>query len=373
MKIIIDALGLPLLGGARTSTIGWIAALAKYDKSNRYVVYLSRPEERLRKFTNIEIRVIPLQNRFAVRLWAQISLPYLVSREHANLLHCMKNLGVVSVPCPVVITINDLSHMLLRELYPWIDGLYWQFIQPIILRNAKRIIAISESTKRDLIRFYNLNPDKIVIIYPSCDEQFCQHYESWRLEQIRVKYGLPNSFILYIGSFGVHKNVKTLIRAFAHIAPEVPHSLVLVRGAHHTTSDRTIEREISVFGLENRVLILGPVPDDEIPGFYQLADLFVLVSLNEGFGLVLLEAMACGTPIVAARSGGVPEVVGDAAYLLDNPTDPMAVADAILMVLTDRERRTEMSIKGLTRSRRFTWEQTARSTLELYETVSKSE
>ncbi|MEM4406793.1 MAG: glycosyltransferase, partial [Candidatus Methanomethylicaceae archaeon] len=154
-------------------------------------------------------------------------------------------------------------------------------------------------------------------------------------------------------------------------ARETSHSLVLVRGAHHTTSDRTIEQEVSILGLEDRVLILGPVPEDELPCFYQLADLFVLISLNEGFGLVLLEAMACGTPILAARTGSVPEVVRDAACLLDNPTDPAAVAAAILMILADREKLAEMSVKGLIRSRDFTWEGTARHTIELYKLVAR--
>jgi len=166
--------------------------------------------------------------------------------------------------------------------------------------------------------------------------------------------------------------VKTLIRAFAHVAREVPHGLVLVRGAHHTSSDRTIDQEVSALGLEDRVWILGPIPSDELPCFYHLADLFVLVSLNEGFGLVLLEAMACGTPVLATRVGGVPEVVGDAACLLDNPTDPKAVADAILRLLADRERLAEMKARGLARSQEFAWERTAKLTLELYEVVNRN-
>ncbi|MGB9898578.1 glycosyltransferase family 4 protein [Thermanaerothrix sp.] len=372
MRIVIDALGLPILGGARTSALGWINALGEYDRDNYYTVYLSQFENSLARFSNIEQRVVPVRSRFAIRVWAQLYFPFLLARKRATLLHCMKNLGVVAAPCPTIITINDLSHLILRHFYPWLDGFYWRFVQPFILRNAQRIIAISESTKRDLIRFYHLDPDKIVTIYPSCDEEFRQPCGPWRLKQVQSKYGLPKSFIMYVGSFGVHKNVKTLIRAFAQVAREVPHGLVLVRGAHHTTSDRSVEQEVSALGLEDRVWILGPIPDDELPCFYHLADLFVLVSLNEGFGLVLLEAMACGTPILAARSGGMPEVVGDAAYLIDNPMDPAEVASAIIMLLSDQQKLAEMSIKGLERSQNFTWEQTAKRTVELYETVGKN-
>jgi glycosyltransferase involved in cell wall biosynthesis len=372
MRIVIDALGLPILGGARTSALGWINALAEYNKDNYYLVYLSQPEDILSRYPNIEQKVIPLHNRFVIRIWAQVFLPYLLTREQADVLHCMKNLGIVGAPCPTIITINDLSHLILRHLYPWPDGVYWQFVQPFILRRAEKIIAISENTRRDLIHFYRLDPKKVVTIYPSCDERFRWPCEPWRAEQLRIKYKLPDSFILYVGSFGVHKNVKTLIRAFAYVAREVPHGLVLVRGAQHTSSDHTIEQEASILGLEDRVWILGPIPDDELPYFYHLADLFVLVSLNEGFGLALLEAMACGTPVLATCAGGVPEVVGDAACLLDNPTDPKAVADMILSLLSDRERLAEMRAKGLARSQEFTWERTAKLTLELYERVNRN-
>lgn len=370
MRIVIDALGLPILGGARTSALGWINALGEYGRDNHYIVYLSRPEDSLSRFSNVEQRVIPIYNRFAIRIWAQFFLPRLLACERATLLHCMKNLGILSAPCPTIITVNDLSHLILRQLYPWPDSFYWQFVQPLILRHAERIIAISESTRRDLIRFYHLDSDKVVTIYPSCDGQFRRPCELWMATQVQSKYRLPDSFILYIGSLGVHKNVKTLIQAFAYVAREVPHGLVLVRGAHHTTSDRTVEQEVSTWGLEDRVRILGPIPVDELHCLYHLADLFVLISLNEGFGLVLLEAMACGTPVLAARSGGIPEVVGDVACLVDDPTDPAAVAAAILMLLGDQERLAEMSAKGFARSQDFTWERAARRTLELYEMVN---
>ena len=372
MRIAIDALGLPILGGARTSALGWIKALGEYDKDNHYIVYLSRPEDVLSRYPNIEQKVVPLHNRFAIRIWAQVFLPYLLAREQADVLHCTKNLGIVGAPCPTIITINDLSHLILRHLYPWPDGFYWQFVQPFILRHAERIIAISENTRQDLIHSYRLDPEKVVTIYPSCDEQFRRPCEPWTAKQLQSKYRLPNSFILYVGSFGVHKNVKTLIRAFAHVAREVPHGLVLVRGARHTSSDRTIDQEVSALGLEDRVWILGPIPSDELPYFYHLADLFVLVSFNEGFGLVLLEAMACGTPVLATCAGSVPEVVGDAACLLDNPTEPKTVADAILSLLADRERLAEMKARGLARSQEFTWERTAKLTLELYEMVNRN-
>jgi len=373
LRIAIDALGLPPFGGAKASALGWLAALGRYGRENHYLVFLSRPEEVLSPFPNIEQRVIQMHNRFAVRIWAQLRLPRLLAREKVDLLHSMKNLSVFGVPCPTIITINDLSHVILRDLYPWADGLYWQTIQPRILRRATQIIAISENTKRDLARFYGLEANKIVTIYPSCDDRFRQPCEPKELERVRAKHDLPESLLLYVGGLGVHKNVTTLVRAFARIADEIPHGLVLVGGAHHTTSDRGLAQEVAALGLADRVWILGSVPEEDLPPLYHLADLFLLASLNEGFGLVLLEAMACGTPVLAARSGSVPEVVGNAGWLVDNPLDAEEFATAIVALLADRDMLAEMSARGLERSRIFTWEQTAKRTLTLYREMANEQ
>ncbi len=370
MRIAIDALGLPPFGGARTSALGWLAALGRYDQENHYMLFVSsHAEEALMPFPNMEQRIIPLQNRFTARIAAQLLLPRLLAEDKADLLHSMKNLGVVGAPCPTIVTVNDLSHVVLRRLYPWADGIYWQFIQPRILRRARRVIAISENTRHDLMRWYGMEANRVVTLYPSCDERFRQPCTPEEQQRVREKYGLPQSLLLYVGGLGVHKNVGTLVQAFGRIAGEIPHGLVLVGGAHHTTSDRTLEEEVAALGLAERVWMLGSVPAEDLTPLYQLADLFVFASLNEGFGLVLLEAMACGTPVLAARTGSVEEVVGDCGRLVDDPLDVEGFAAAIVTLLGDRDGRMEMSAKGLERSRMFTWEETAKHTLALYREV----
>ncbi|MGQ9494393.1 MAG: glycosyltransferase family 4 protein [Anaerolineae bacterium] len=369
MRIAIDALGLPPFGGARTSALGWLSALGAYDRDNYYVVYVSRPEEVLAGFKNIEQRVVPIGNRFAVRIWAQICLPYLLARKRVRLLHSVKNLSILGAPCPTVVTVNDLSHLVLRHLYPWVDGFYWRVVQPYVLRNATRVIAISENTKRDLIRFYGLEAEKIVTIYPSCDERFWQCCSQDRLNEVRDKYRLPDLYLLYVGGLAIHKNVRTLIQAFAYIADKVPHGLVIIGGAHHTTSDRGLKTEVAALGVKGRVRMLESIPVDDLPCLYRLADLFVSLSLNEGFGLALLEAMACGTPVLAARRGSIPEVVGEAGVLVDDPMDARAVAINILQLLSDRRRLEEMRRRGIARAGAFSWKKTAAETISLYNEV----
>lgn len=369
LRIAVDALGLPPVGGARTSTLNWLLALAERGQEHHYLVFVSQAETVLTSLPNVEQRIVEIRHRLRVRVWAQLRLPAVLAAEEVHLLHCMKNLGVIGAPCPTIVTVNDLTHVILEEIYPWVDRLYWRRLQPCVLRHAARVIAISENTRRDLERFYDLNGTRIVTIYPSCSMEFRRSYAAEDLERVRAKYDLPDSFLLYVGGLGVHKNVVTLIRAFRLIHDEVHHGLVLVGGEHHTTSDHRLASEVSELGLTERVLILGSIPQEDLPPLYHLADLFLTASLNEGFGLVLLESMACGTPILAAATGSIPEVVGHAAKLVADPFDAQAFADSIRALLTEPETCAEMSAEGLERSRAFTWERTADQTLALYEEV----
>jgi len=371
LYIAIDALGLPRFGGARASAIGWLAALARHGANHRYLVLLSRPEDDLLRFQNIRQKVVPLRNRFLVRIWAQLTVPSLLGREHIDLLHSMKNLGIFGAPCPTIVTVNDLTHMVLRHLYPWADGFYWQHIQPRLLQSASRIIAISENTRRDLLRFYPLSEDHVVTIYPACDERYYQPCDRGEMDRVRAKYGLASRLLLYVGGLGVHKNVITLVRAFGRVAGQIPHTLVLVGGVHHTSSDCHLSDAVAALGLSDRVRLLGSVPDEDMVPLYHVADLFLLASLNEGFGLVLVEAMACGLPVVAARAGSVPEIVDNAAWLIDDPRDDAAFGEAIGHSLADEAMRAELRARGLMRANHFSWHNTARQTLELYADVSR--
>ena len=369
MRIAVDALGLPRFGGAKASATGWLAALARHGPENQYLVFLSRPEESLSPFANVRQRIVPVSNRFLVRIWAQLVIPQVLAHEQIDLLHNVKNLGVFGAPCPTIVTVNDLSHVVLQRLYPRADGFYWERIQPRLLRRAARVIAISENTRQDLLRLYRLEAERVVTIHPACDERYYQPCAAVELRRVHSRYGLPQKMLLYVGGLGVHKNVITLVRAFGRIANAVPHGLVVVGGAHHTTSDHDLSREAAAMGLSDRVWNLGSVPEEDLRPLYHQADLFLLASLNEGFGLVLVEAMACGLPVVAAGTSSVQEVVGDAARLIDDPTDGAAFAGAMLELLANRETLSEMRQRGLDRSRLFSWERTAVKTLALYHDI----
>lgn len=370
MRIVFDAIGLPRFGGARSSAVGWLAALAAHSPENSYWVFVSRHEPELAGFTNLEQKIAPVGNRFLVRLWAQAVIPFFLHRVRADLFHAAKNLSVLGAPCPVIITVNDLTHVILRADYPWLDNLYWERVQPLMFRRATRIIAISESTRQGLIRVYGLDGRKVAAIYPSCHARYRQVTDESTRVAVRQRYGLPEAYLLYVGGLGLHKNVSTLVASFDAISGRIPQGLVLVGGKYHTSSDQALFRQVVEKGRARRIWLLDAVPEEDMPAIYQMADLFVLPSLNEGFGLTLIEAMASGIPVIAGRAGAIPEVVGDAGCLLENIRDQGALAEALLALVNSPAQRAELARRGRERAGAFSWESTAQQTLALYADVS---
>ncbi len=372
MKIVIDALGLPLRGGARTSALGWLQALGQYGAEHHYDVFLSRPEPVLDQYPAIHQRLVNIENRFKLRIWAQWNLPRILKKERPDIFHAMKNLTVFGVPVPSVITINDLTHIVLADLFPPIDGVYWRVVQRLMLKQVDRIIAISDSTKQDLIKAYHLPADKVSVIYPACDPDFGKPDKTASEQDVRVKYDLVKPVILYVGGWAVHKNLPTLVKAFAEIAQQVPHQLVIVGGKHHTSSYTGFDALLQDARLIDRVKLLGTVPDEDLPQLYRITDLFVLPSLNEGFGLSLLEAMTCGAPALVSRSSSLPEVGGDCVAWVNDPRNITEWAEQLSLLLKDSDRREQLRQQGLAQAQKFNWRQTAANTLYLYDGLVRS-
>jgi len=369
MRIAVDALGLPPYGGARSSALAWLTALAELDRDNEYIVFLSRREAILRQFSNLDQRVVPASGRFLPRVWAQVSLPGIVRRERIDLVHFMKNLGAFFVPCASILTINDLTRLAFPKMFSRVDVAYWKLLQPLLLNRVDGIIAISESTKRDIISWFRVPEEKVIVIYPAQRALFRVLNDRANVDKMRSKYKLSN-MILYVGGMAVHKNLITLIKAFFLLkqGKGIPHRLVVVGGQYHTHNETRVLDLVSDWGPQE-VIFTGVVSDEDLVALYNAADLSVLPSLYEGFGLVALEAMACGVPVVASRAGALPEVIGDAGILVDNPTNESELAAAMDRVLSDQALKQKLMAAGLQRASHFSWENTAQSTLEVYQEI----
>lgn len=376
MRVLFDALGLPPYGGAKSSALGWIRSVAERGVEHQFIAIVSKHEPVLEGLANLEQFVVSPSGRFSVRIWAQICLPWIVRARNVDLVHFTKNHGCFFVPCSTVITINDLSRLHYPTMFSHVDVLYWKTIQHVLLRSVDRIIAISENTKRDLMRFYYLPPEKIQVIYPAISPRFRSREASTKeVSEVLQRYEIRSPYILSVGGMAVHKNVYTALCAFYSLLDQgylTDYMFVIVGGLFHTHNDQRLF-DLADQHNNQQIRFTGAVDDEDLPYIFAGASLFVYPSLYEGFGIAPLEAMACGVPVLAARSGSVPEVVGDAGWLLDDPLDVKGFAAAIVTLVADRDMLAEMSARGLERSRIFTWEQTAERTLALYREVANEQ
>jgi len=272
-------------------------------------------------------------------------------------------------PRRTVVTFHDaiVSKLQARELpvdaYPRLAMLGVRVSQAGIRRVAA-VITVSESSRRDLLRFTDFKPSRVHVIPEGVSERF-RPPDSQDGDHPKWAEG-RRPRILHVGHCGVYKNIEGILRSIALLVRRLGPQVLFVKvGGPFTQSQLAL---IARLGLERHVQHLGRVPAKDLPGVYADADLVLMPSLHEGFGLPVLEAMACGTPVIASNQGSLPEVVGDAGLLVE-PTDVEAIAAAAERLLTDAELRADLRMRGLERARTFTWERTARETLAVYEKV----
>jgi glycosyltransferase involved in cell wall biosynthesis len=300
----------------------------------------------------------------------QLQWPALLRRSRADLFYSPYFVAplLVTDACPAIVTVHDL----IFDRYPaymprrWARP-YYRLLMALSVRRARRVVAVSRATAADLTHYYRTPPDKVAVVLEGVDPSFATAGED-QLAAIRQRYDLKRSFVLTVGARRPHKNQARLVRAFARI-PNGGCDLVFAGPADDRFPDEA-RRAVEDTGLNGKVRFLDWVPESDLPGLYALADLVALPSLVEGFGLPALEAMACGTPVLAANASSLPEVVGGAGVLVD-PYDEEAMAAALGELLADRALRHRLARAGLARAATFTWQQAARRTLEIFEDTRK--
>jgi glycosyltransferase involved in cell wall biosynthesis len=243
----------------------------------------------------------------------------------------------------------------------------------IAARRATRVLTVSESSKRDILKFVNIPPEKIDVIHNAYDDRFSMEPREEDVSRVRERYQLHDEFVLYAGNVKPHKNLGRVIEAFHHVHKRGLDHLRLVLIGDDISKYAALRRAVHQHQLHKYVRFLGYLSEQTLAVMYRLASVFVFPSLYEGFGLPPLEAMASGTPVVTSNVSSMPEVAGDAALLVD-PYDPAAIADAIFNVLTDASLREDLRRRGIARAHQFSWEASVRRVREIYgEVTSGSE
>ncbi len=288
----------------------------------------------------------------------------------ADVVHCTEHLLVPTAHVPTVLTVHDVVYVTHPEWHlPW-NHRFLRLAMPRFVRGADAIIAVSDYTRRDVVSLLHADPAKVHVIHEGVDARFQPVREPEALAEVRTRYHLRPPYILYVGAIEPRKNLPMLLRAFAALChePGFQHQLVIAGGKGWLYDE--VFATASGLGLGDRCLFPGHVPDQDLPALYSAADIFTFPAYFEGFGLPPLEAMACGTPVVSSGAASLPEVVGEAGILL-SPYDERAWVEALRRLAGDGALHQRLSALGLAQARRFTWQETARQTVEVYRRVAQ--
>lgn len=294
--------------------------------------------------------------------WEQTVATLGIPRSGVDLLHAPVNVISMGVRVPQVVTVHDLAFHHYPEQYPGMKQRYLRTMTRASVRRATLVIAVSEATRQDIIRIHDVDPERVVVV-PNGVDDFMRPLPETEVAAFREQQNLPEHFFLFLGTLQPRKNVEGLVRAFASVSMGVDWPLVIA-GAKGWQYEQ-IFRLVEELGLTSRVRFAGHVPGEHLPLWYNAATMLVYPSRYEGFGLPLLEAMACGTAVIGSTASSLPEVVGDAGLLVD-PDDIPGLAESMLRLASDSELRQQLEQRGLERSTSFTWQETARLTAGVY-------
>ena len=368
MKIGIMLRHINELGGIVVYTKNLIENLLEIDKKNEYVFLYNTSSlmGTYSKYKNVKEVVINIQNKL---LWDQIGVPKVVKSEKIDIIFNSKLSIPLFAPSKKVFTLVGLEQFALPNIFRWYDRMYFRIMIPLFCRRANAIIVMTNTGKNDLMKYLNVSRNKIEVIYGAYHKRFEITKNIENLLVIKQKYNLPEKYIFFIGGITPLKNFSNILKAFKIIKKKIPAKLVIA-GFKRWKYAKDID-SINKLNLQNDVIPLGFVQDNDLPYLYNSAQCLIFPSLYEGFGIPILEAQACGCPVICSKTGCEPEVSGGAALLVD-PYNYQEIAQAIYDVLNNRDLREKLIADGLENVKNFSWSKTAEQTLQLLKKISQS-
>lgn len=357
---------------------GLLTALVQRAPQHRYSLVVP-PHARTLDHLPPDVDVLPVRMRLGGHLgkvwFEQRAFPRAVGRLGAGVAHVPYWGPPLRSPAPVVCSVLDVIPLVIPAYRQGVRNRLYTSLVVAAARGAAGLLTISEDARRDIVRHIRVPADRVTVTYLAADRTFHHEPDRERDRAVSARYGLDDldDFVLYLGSYVAHKNVRLLLAAYTYVAQALGQDVPLVLAGHTPATWGTprfpdLPAYIDEIGVGDVVRWIGPVDEADKPSLYRLASVFVFPSRYEGFGLGPLEAMACGTPVVGCEASSVPEVVGDAAFLVD-PADSRAMGGAILSLITQPDLAGTMRNRGLARARDFSWRQTAEGTLAVYESL----
>lgn len=368
--IEVQRLFRPKKHGMEVVALELIKALQDADTPHEYTVFVKKDSDRcVEPSPNLAVKELAA---WPYPIWEQVAFPLVARDMKLDVLHSTCNTSTLFPSVPLVLTLHDIIYLekveMTGTMYQNFGNIYRRYVVPTVVRKAKVIITVSEFEKKVMMDRLNIPDDKIQVIYNAVGKQFNNHYAHEHVESFRLSKALPASFILFLGNTAPKKNTKNTVSAYIHYASKVNSPLPLVVLDYPRDLLLDYLRDLGAENLIDNFVFPGYIRAEEMPLVYNAASLFLYPSIRESFGLPILEAMACGVPVITSNTSAMPEVAGGAAWLVD-PLDTVDLANAITCLLGAREKRVDLIGKGLQRAAYFNWRNAAERLVNIYESV----
>ena len=356
-----------------------IKNLQEIDKKNEYLVFV-KPDVDKNCFQETDnFKIVELNAGF-FPVWEQFALPVAARKHGCDILHCTSNTAPVNTRIPLMITLHDIIYLesisVLKKGGTWYQkfgNIYRRLVVPRVVHISKKIITVSEFEK-DRIRNYFGYPEddnRLVAVYNGVSDYFKKIENKNELKRVKQKYNLPDEFFFFLGNTDPKKNTKGVLKAYSDFLKRNDKKISLLMLDYDKEALKKLLIEIDDKELINHIFLTGYVINTDLPAIYNLCKIFLYPSLRESFGIPVIEAMSCGTPVITSNTSSMPEISGGAGYIID-PFNPLEITKAIEKILADENLRNDLINKGLKRAKKFSWRAMAENVLKLYEEVGSS-
>jgi len=376
MRIGIEAQRLfrPQKHGMDRVALELIKNLQVLDKKNEYFIFVKPDVDNKVISSTDNFHIVEVEGG-AYPIWEQFKLPKLAKAYNCDVLHCTSNTAPLALKIPLITTLHDVifkEGSVLEQLtssaswYQKIGNLYRRLIVNGIVKKSDRLITVSNFERQNISKIYKLDDSKIQTVHNGVNENFKGKIDDKAKARVKQKYNLPDHFLLHLGNTDPRKNTARVLKAFYMYIYVYAEDLKLVLVGLNEAKLSSILKSIDLEEeLSDKIIPTGYVVDKDLPVLFSLSELFLFPSLREGFGIPIIEAMACGTPVITSNTSSMPEVAGDAACLV-NPNSTENIYEGIVKVRTDQNYRKQLSKKGFARYTSFSWENAAKRVLKIY-------
>lgn len=356
-----------------------IRNLQKIDTTNEYFVFVKPDEDSSVLSETGNFQIVPVDGGF-YPMWEQLALPKAAREKGCDILHCTSNTAPITGDIPLIVTLHDIIYMesgYLKILhgsgtpYQKFGNAYRRMVVPKVIRRSKKIITVSNFEKHRIGEFFGMDNDpRLTAVYNGVSEHFRPVTDPETLRKVKERYKLPDHYFFFLGNTDPKKNTKGVLRAFSDYLHQTGADTRLVMLDYDREELERLLHEIGDKPLIEKIILTGYVVNTDLPSIYSQSDLFLYPSLRESFGIPMLEAMACGVPVITSNTSSMPEVAGNAAFII-NPFKPEEISSAMKKMTTDTSLRHTLISRGIERAKQFSWMRMAEEVLKLYYEITE--